>query len=147
VLEDAMLARLFVTRATILTEDRCRRCSAAVWFTDGEWACSMCGRAIGVQPVTCAPEAGPPSAVLEFLESRCRRAPDALASVTALYATYQAWAAARSQPLLGRPAFALALETAGFERWRSRKARFWRGLRLLAAGEQQTPPLAGVRSA
>ncbi len=141
-----MLAPLFETRATILTQQRCRRCGAVVWFTDGEWACSMCGRTIATQPVTYAREAGPPPAVLEFLERRCRRAPGALASVTDLYASYQAWAAARSQPLLRRPAFALALEAAGFERWRSRKARFWRGLRLLAAGEQALAPGVSARS-
>ncbi len=129
--------QVHASRATIVIDGRCRRCAASIWYVEGEWRCSMCGRP--AQPTAPrameapAPDAAP---IRAFLTARCAPEPEGCLPVTELFGAYRAWCVQRGERRLGRPAFARALRALGFERGRTRRGRYWRGLRWLGALER-----------
>lgn len=133
-----MQASWYHTRSSIVAGLRCPRCGATIWFEDGAWACTLCGRALATSRR--APDApATPDPIAPFLSSRCVRAEGALTSVSVLYATYRTWATAAGRTPLSRPSISQALARAGYQRWRDRHRRYWRGLLLTARGEEPSP--------
>ena len=121
------------SRAAIVVDVRCPRCNATVWFDDDEWKCSMCARpvwpatpkSIEIKPVPAAAS----SSLHDFLTERCETTGDGQVDASELYANYLEWSVEHGKEALSRGAFARALHTEGFQRFRTRFARYWRGLR------------------
>jgi ribosomal protein S27AE len=118
-------------RATIVVNLRCPRCGATVWFDDDEWKCSMCARVLwqpAPPPAYELPAKGA-DPVDAFLAEGWTAETDGHVSAGELYTAYVDWCAAKNTDAVSRGAFARILAAHGFERFRTRHARYWRGLR------------------
>jgi len=118
-------------RASIVVDVRCPRCGATVWFDDNEWKCSMCARPVWrstPMEERRRPIAATASPLREFIAECCETSGEGQVAAGELYSAYLDWAFDQSKEPLSRGAFAKALHAEGFQRFRTRFARYWRGL-------------------
>jgi len=65
-----------------------------------------------------------------FLDDGCVVEPEAIVTAKELFAAYQAWAEANGEKPRSQKALSKGLKERGYESFRTRHARCWRGLRL-----------------
>ncbi|MBI3744761.1 MAG: hypothetical protein HY261_10830 [Chloroflexi bacterium] len=91
----------------------------------------MCARPIWgsapqVEERRAAPAAERP--LREFIAACCETSGEREVTTSELYAAYLDWSFDHGKEALSRGAFARALQAEGFQRFRTRFARYWRGL-------------------